>query len=160
LERQSGDRNLVVKAAELEQGQLIGQSLAWRPTNDHDALIIQPPGGWVRGLGGFDARAGPRVAELSWRAFDRSGQRGYDDEAGRLHFEPLDQYAIVKQRVCADDHRSEIRKELREASREKVDGNHGSMNVDRSQFVVPVVSALAFEAEQRMIIGRRYLIGL
>jgi hypothetical protein len=90
---------------------------------------------------------------MSKPALDRSGKFRDDDEAGLLCFEPIDQGAIVKALVCADDYRSYARGKLGEAGLEKVDHAGGSVYVARPQLAVPEVSALAFEAEQWMVSG-------
>jgi hypothetical protein len=80
---------------------------------------------------------------MSKLALDRSGQFRDDGEAGLSSFEPIDQGAIVKTLVCADDYRSYSRGKLGEAGLEKVDHAGGSVDVARPQFAVPEVSALA-----------------
>jgi hypothetical protein len=60
---------------------------------------------------------------------------------------------IVKPFVGAHYNRSYARRNLGEAGFEKVDDATGSMGVAGPQFPVPEVSALALEAEQRMVGG-------
>ena len=65
--------------------------------------------------------------------------------------EPCDQAAIVKPLVPAKDYRSYAARNFGKAGFEKVDGAAGSGGVAGAKFSVPEVSALAFEAEQRML---------
>ena len=90
---------------------------------------------------------------MSELALDGRSHARDDDEAGRLHFEPLDQFAIVKPLVCANDYRSYPLRKLSEAGLEQINDASGGVDVAGPQFSVPEVSALAFEAEQRMVGG-------
>jgi len=151
LQGEVGNQNLVVVTAELEQGQLLGQLFGLRSTNDDEAATTRPPSGLVTELGGLDAGAGFGVAQVSEPAFDGSGQPGDDDETRFASLEPFDQSAIVKPLVAANDYRPYFLGNFGEADFEKVDGAAGSMNIARSQFSVPEVSALAFKAQERMV---------
>jgi hypothetical protein len=57
LQRQIGDQDLVVVAAELEQCQLLGRLLGLWAANDHEAIAAPPAGRLVAELGDLDAAA-------------------------------------------------------------------------------------------------------
>ncbi len=143
LQRQIGDQDLVVVAAELEQRQLLGRLFGLWPANDHEAIAAPPAGRLVAELGDLDAAARSRVAQVSEPALDGSGQARDDDEDGLLGFEPFDQAVIVKPLVGADYNRSDACRNLGEAGFEKVEDATGSMGVSGPQLPVPKVSALA-----------------
>ena len=153
LQSQIGDQDLVMVAAQLKQRQLLARLLGLEPAYDYEAIAARPAGGLVTELGDLNAAAWSSVAQVSEPALDGAGQAGDDDEAGLSSFEPFNQAMIVKPLVGADYDRSYARRNLGEAGFEKVDDATGSMGVAGPQFPVPEVSALALEAEQRMVRG-------
>ena len=76
---------------------------------------------------------------------------GLRSATGLLSLEPFNQAMIVKPLVGADYNRSDARRNLGEAGVEKVAHAGGGMGVTGPQFPVPEVSALALEAQQRMV---------
>jgi len=102
LQRQIGDQDLVVVAADLEQLQLLGRLFGLGPAYDHEAIGAAPAGGLVTEVGDLDAAARTGVAQVGKPALDGASQARNDDEAGLVSFEPFDQAVIVKPLVSAD----------------------------------------------------------
>src|SRR5216684_2395985 len=160
LQRQIGDQDLVVVAAELEQRQLLGRLFGLWAAYDHEAIAAPPAGRLVAELGDLDAGARNGVAQVGEPALDGAGQARDDDETGLVSFEPFDQAVIVKPLVGADYKRSDTGGDLDEAGLEKVEDPGGSMGVAGPQLPVPEVTAVALEAEQRMVGGSPSLDGV
>src|SRR5229473_2740285 len=121
LQRQIGDQDLVVVAAELEQCQLLARLFGLWAANDHEATAAPPAGRLVAELGDLDAAARTGVAQVGEPALDGPGQARDDDKAGLPSFEPFDQAVIVKPLVGADYNRPHTGRNLSEAGRKKVE---------------------------------------
>lgn len=87
LQRQIGDQNLVLVAAELEQRQLLSRLLGLEAANDHEAMGTCPTSGLAAKLGDLDPAARSGVAKMCEPALGGPGQARADDEAGLLCFE-------------------------------------------------------------------------
>lgn len=81
LQRQIGDQDLVVVAAELEQCQLLARLFGLWAANDHEATAAPPAGRLVAELGDLDAAARTGVAQVGEPALDGPGQARDDDKA-------------------------------------------------------------------------------
>jgi len=146
-----GNQGLIVVAPELEQGQLLVRLFGLRSSNNYEAVRMKPANGLIIKFGCLHSWTDRDVFQVSQLAFDRSGEPGDDDKASFALFQPLDDPAVVKSFVGADDHRSDFRRDFGEASFEQIQGTAGSMNISRAQLPMPEVFGSSLEAKQWMI---------
>ena len=151
LRWQIRDQNLVVILAQFEERQLLAWFFGLGSADDDEAVKMGPPNGLVAELGHLDAAAGTHVPQMRQLAFDRACQAGDDHEPGPLCFEPLDQRAVVKPFVRADNRQPDPWGPLRETCRQQVERPTGGMGIARPQLAVPEVLAPTLETEQRVI---------
>ena len=146
-----GNQDLIVVAPEFEQGQLLVRLFGLRSSNNYEAVRMKPANGLIIKFGCLHSWTHRDVFQVSQLAFDRSGESGNDDKASFALFQPLDDPAVVKAFVGADDHRSDSRRDFCKASLEQIQGTAGSMNISGAQLPVPEVFGSSLEAKQWMI---------
>lgn len=146
-----GNQDLIVVAPEFEQGQLLVRLFGLRSSNNYEAARMKPANGLIIKFGCLHSWTHRDVFQVSQLAFDRSGESGNDDKASFVVFQPLDNPAVVKPFVGADDHRSDCRRDFGKASLEQIQGTAGSMNISGAQLPMPEVFGSSLEAKQWMI---------
>ena len=146
-----GNQDLIVVAPEFEQCQLLVRLFGLRSSNNYEAVRMKPANGLIVKFGCLHSWTHRDVFQMSQLAFDRSGESGNDDKASIVLFQPLDDPAVVKPFVGADDHRFDSRRDFGKASFEQIQGTAGSMNISRAQLPAPEVFGSSLEAKQWMI---------
>ena len=146
-----GNQDLIVVTPELEQGQLLVQLFGLRSSNNYEAVRMKPAHRLITKFGCLHSWTYRDVFQVSQLAFDGSGESGDDDKAGFALFQPIDDPAVVKSFVGADDHRSDFRRDFGKASFEQIEGTAGRMNISRAQLPMPKVFGSSLEAKQWMI---------
>ena len=146
-----GNQDLIVVAPEFEQCQLLVRLFGLRSSNNYEAARMKPANGLIIKFGCLHSWTHRDVFQVSQLAFDRSGESGNDDKASVVVFQPLDNPAVVKPFVGADDHRSDSRRDFGKASLEQIQGTAGSMNISGAQLPMPEVFGSSLEAKQWMI---------
>ena len=145
-----GNQDLIVVAPEFEQGQLLVRLFGLRSSNNYEAVRMKPANGLIIKFGCLHSWTHRDVFQVSQLAFDRSGESGNDDKASFALFQPLDDPAVVKAFVGADDHRSDSRRDFCKASLEQIQGTAGSMHF-RGAAPRARVFGSSLEAKQWMI---------
>ena len=151
LQIEIGNQDLIVVPPELEQRQLWLGLFGLRSSNNHEAVRMEPANRLIIAFGCLHSCTDRDVFQVSQLAFDRSGESGDDDKASFALLQPLDDPAVVKSFVGADDHRSDFRRDFGKASFEQIQSTAGSMNISRAQLPMPEVFGSSLEAKQWMI---------
>jgi hypothetical protein len=151
LQIEIGNQDLIVVPPELEQRQLWLGLFGLRSSNNHEAVRMEPAKRLIIEFGCLHSCTDRGVFQVSQLAFDRSGESGDDDKASFALLQPLDDRAVVKSFVGADDHRFDFQRDFGKASFEQIQGTAGSMNISRAQLPMPEVFGSSLEAKQWMI---------
>src|SRR6266478_676789 len=153
LQHKVRDEDLVVIASELEQSQLRGRFFGLRSADHDEAEGARPAVRLITELGRLHAAADGAITQRRELALDRLSQPRDDHKAGALELEPLDQRMVVKSLVCPHNHALSRIGALGKAGLQQSLDPTGGVGVAGPQLPVPVILALALEAQQG-VIGR------
>src|SRR5438876_1879425 len=153
LQHKVRDEDLVVIASELEQSQLRGRFFGLRSADHDEAEGARPAVRLITELGRLHAAADGAITQRRELALDRLSQPRDDHKAGALELEPLDQRMVVKPLVCPHYHALSRIGALGKAGLQQSLDPTGGVGVAGPQLPVPVILALALEAQQG-VIGR------